>query len=394
MIRRFIQFVSASIPLLLLGAVAGLVWANLAPEHYIRFRDLHVSAMPWLRDHGWAWRGMDLRYLVNDILMSLFFALVGKQVWEALLPGGSLNNPRRAGTPVLCAVGGMAAPAAIYLALAALTGRWTDLRQGWAIPCATDIAFSYLVARFVFGKEHPATPFLLLLAIADDALGLIVLAAFYPVEPVRPLWLALSALAVGLGLLLRRNRVQSFGWYLAGPGALSWFGFALSGLHPALGLLPIIPTLPHARAAEKPHWEATRRTDTLDRFEAFWKQPVEVILGLFGLLNAGVLLGAAGGPTWIVLLALLAGKPIGIFLSGLLGTKLLRLELSDGIRPREIFVIGCAAGIGFTVALFVTTVAFEKGPVQEAAKLGALASCSAAAVTFAAARLLGVRRTA
>ena len=388
MVRRFIRLVSGNVPLLLLGAVAGLAWANLAPEHYLWVRDLHFPAL----DHGGAWRGMDPRYLVNDILMSLFFALVGKQVWEALLPGGSLNNPRRAATPVLCAVGGMAAPAAIYLALAALTGRWADLRQGWAIPCATDIAFSYLIARFVFGKDHPATPFLLLLAIADDALGLIVLAAFYPVEPVRPLWLALSALAVGLGLLLRRSRVRSFGWYLAGPGALSWFGFALSGLHPALGLLPILPTLPHARAAEKPHWEATHRTDTLDRFEAFWKQPVEVILGLFGLLNAGVLLGAAGAATWIVLLALIAGKPIGIFLTGLMGTKLLRLDLPDGIRPRELFVIGCAAGIGFTVALFVATVAFEKGPAQDAAKIGALASCSAGAVTFAAARLLGLRR--
>ncbi len=390
MIGRFIRFVFANIPLLLLGAVAGLVWANLAPEYYHRVSDLHLSAA----GHAGAWRGMDLRYLVNDVLMSLFFALVGKQVWEALLPGGSLNNPRRAATPVLCAVGGMAAPAAIYLALAALSGRWADLRQGWAIPCATDIAFSYLIARLVFGKEHPATPFLLLLAIADDALGLIVLAAFYPVQPVRPLWLALSALAVALGLLLRRSRVQGFGWYLAGPGALSWLGFALSGLHPALGLLPIIPTLPHARAAEKPHWEATQRTDTLDRFEAFWKQPVEVILGLFGLLNAGVPLGAAGGPTWIVLLALIAGKPIGIFFSGLAGTKLLRLELSEGIRSRELFVIGCAAGIGFTVALFVATVAFETGPLQDAAKIGALASCSGGAVTFAAARLLGLRRRA
>ncbi len=388
MIGRFIQFISGKVPLLLIGAVAGLALANLAPEHYLRLRDLHLA----VTDHGGVWRGMDLRYLVNDILMSLFFALVGKQVWEALLPGGSLSKGRRAAMPVLCAVGGMAAPAAIYLALAALTGRWADLRQGWAIPCATDIAFSYLVARLVFGKDHPATPFLLLLAIADDALGLIVLAVFYPVEPIRPLWLALSALAVGLGLLLRRSRVQGFGWYLAGPGALSWLGFALSGLHPALGLLPIIPTLPHARAAEKPHWEATRRTDTLDRFEAFWKQPVEVILGLFGLLNAGVLLGAAAAPTWFVLLALVAGKPIGIFLSGLTGTKLLRLDLPDEVRPRELFVIGCAAGIGFTVALFVATVAFERGPVQDAAKIGALASCSAAAVTFAAARLLGLRR--
>ena len=130
MIGRFIRFVFANIPLLLLGAVAGLVWANLAPEYYHRVSDLHLSAA----GHAGAWRGMDLRYLVNDVLMSLFFALVGKQVWEALLPGGSLNNPRRAATPVLCAIGGMAAPAAIYLALAALSGRWAGLRQGWAIP--------------------------------------------------------------------------------------------------------------------------------------------------------------------------------------------------------------------------------------------------------------------
>jgi NhaA family Na+:H+ antiporter len=388
MITRFTRWVSRNVPLLLLGAAAGLAWANLAPESYLQLRDLHFPAA----DHGGVWRAMDLRYLVNDILMSLFFALVGKEVWEALLPGGSLNDRRRAAMPLLCAVGGMAAPAAIYLALAGLTGRWAELRQGWAIPCATDIAFSYLVARLVFGRDHPATPFLLLLAIADDALGLIVLAVFYPVEPIRPVWLALSALAVGLGLLLRRSRVQGFGWYLAGPGALSWFGFALSGLHPALGLLPIIPTLPHARAAEKPHWEATRRMDTLDRFEAFWKQPVEVILGLFGLLNGGVLLAAAGDPTWIVLLALIAGKPVGIFVSGLLGTKLLRLDLPDEVGPRELFVIGCAAGIGFTVALFVATVAFEKGPTQDAAKIGALASCAAGGVTFAAARLLRLRR--
>jgi hypothetical protein len=80
MIRRFIRFVSGNVPLLLLGAAAGLAWANLAPEGYRQVRDLHV----WALERGGAWRGMDLRYLVNDILMSLFFALVGKQVWEAL----------------------------------------------------------------------------------------------------------------------------------------------------------------------------------------------------------------------------------------------------------------------------------------------------------------------
>ena len=256
----------------------------------------------------------------------------------------------------------MTGPAVIYLSSAALTGQWASLRQGWAIPCATDIAFSYLIARWIFGKTHPAVPFLLLLAIADDAFGLSVLALFYPVHAVQPLWFLLSALGVGMGLLLRRSGVSNFWWYLAGPGALSWLGFALSGIHPALGLLPIIPTMPHARVPEKaPHWEVSRRVDTLDRFEAFWKRPVEGILGNLGLLNAGVTLGATSSPTLFIVIALLAGKPIGICMTGLSCTKVLGLRLPDGIGLRELFVIGCAAGIGFTVALCVAIVGLSKG---------------------------------
>ena len=142
---------------------------------------------------------MDLQYLVNDVLMAFFFAFVGKQVWKAVLPGGSLRDPQRALMPILCAVGGMAGPAAIYLGLVALSGRWGELHHGWAIPCATDIAFGYLIARLIFGKGHAGTTFLLLLAIADDALGLLVLAVFYPVLPVRFAWLLLSVAAVGAG---------------------------------------------------------------------------------------------------------------------------------------------------------------------------------------------------
>ena len=391
MFRRAIQFVLDNSILLILGAGVGLLWANLAPMSYGWLGDLHLPTVLKASEQGFAWHGISLHYAVNNVLMAFFFALAGKEVWEALLPGGALRDGRRAATPIFCALGGMLGPAAIYLILVALSGQWASLRQGWAIPCATDIAFSYLIARLIFGKTHPAVPFLLLLAIADDAFGLLVLALFYPAHAFQPLWLLLSALGVGTGLLMRQAGARNFWWYLTGPGALSWLGFALSGIHPALGLLPIIPTMPHARVpAKAPHWEVSHRAGTLDRFEAFWKRPVEGILGLFGFLNAGVALGAVSSPTWFILIALLAGKPLGICLTGLSCTRVLGLQLPDGIRLRELFVIGCAAGIGFTVALFVATVAFPKGTVQDAAKMGALATFSAAGITLVAARVLKV----
>jgi NhaA family Na+:H+ antiporter len=310
-----------------------------------------------------------------------------------MLPGGALRGVSRAAVPVICAIGGMAGPAVIYLLGAAFIGQFTAVGRGWAIPCATDIAFSYMIALMVFGKGHPAVPFLLLLAIADDALGLIILAAFYPQKAMQPLWLLLTLVAVILGLVLRRRRVRSFWWYLLLPGSISWTGLALAGLHPALGLLPIIPTLPHARLGEDHvHWGISEGDWALDRLESWWKNPVEVILGVFGLVNAGVPLTAFGSTTYLVLFGLLLGKPAGIFLGGLLARTVFRLSLPHGLSWRILFVIGCAAGIGFTVALFVATVAFEPGPLQDASKMGALASVLAAVVAVAAAKLLGVRK--
>ena len=115
-------------------------------------------------------------FVVNDVAMVFFFGLVTKEVVEAMLPGGPLSKPREAAMPVLAAVGGMTAPATIYAAFVVALGRADELMRGWAIPCATDIAFSYLVARIIFKRGHPAIPFLLLLAIADDVLGLVILA--------------------------------------------------------------------------------------------------------------------------------------------------------------------------------------------------------------------------
>jgi len=388
-----VQFLLENSLFLIFGALAGLIWANLDHETYE-----HVVHLPLFEnsligvEHGGD-KIINLHFLVNDMLMALFFAIAGKEVWEATLPGGPLNNPREAATPLIATLGGVLMPAAIYLAGAALAGDLPAFGRGWAIPCATDIAFSYMVARFIFGSMHPAIPFLLLLAIADDAIGLVILAIFYPQGEVQALWLLLSVLAVGVGLLLRRLKVASFWPYLLVAGPISWFGFALAGIHPALGLLPIIPTIPHAHVDTGLFdWRDLDKTDTLNAFEHWFKNPVELILGAFGLLNAGVVLSSVGEPTYLVLAGLLLGKPLGIWGFGMFAARGLKLGIPGNMSNRELFVVGCAAAIGFTVALFVATVAFPLGDIQDAAKMGALASFGAAGVTWLAARILGVRK--
>ncbi|HET9068223.1 MAG TPA: Na+/H+ antiporter NhaA, partial [Amaricoccus sp.] len=206
---RVWRFVSEFSLLLILGALAGLVWANLDPTSYHAFVDrvifeggpvgqLHAGA------DGQATRTLTLHFLVNDMLMALFFALAGKEVWEAVaLEGGALRG-RKAMTPLIATAGGMLGPAAVYLAGAAALGSFATLAHGWAIPTATDIAFSYLVGRMVFGAGHPAVMFLLLLAIADDAGGLAILAVFYPQGELAPAWLLLSlGAAVGVWFFAR-----------------------------------------------------------------------------------------------------------------------------------------------------------------------------------------------
>ncbi len=205
--------------------------------------------------------------------------------------------------------------------------------------------------------------------------------------------MVLPAVAFVLGKLLQKRGVKSFWPYLLGPGVVSWVGFALSGLHPALGLLPIIPTLPHSHSdLGLFNWKELNRLDTLNQFGRWWKNPVELILGLFGLLNAGVVVSAMGDATWLVLAGLLLGKPLGIWLCGMFAARTLNFGFPEGMNSKDLFVVGCAAGIGFTVALFVTTVAFPPGGIQDAAKMGALGSFGAAVVTIIVAKLIGIQK--
>lgn len=374
-IRQILHAIEENSLGLLIGAGAGLVWANVAHHSYERFA------------HG-------LHFIVNDIGMVFFFALAAKEIVEAMLPGGALASPRRAAVPILAAVGGMAGPALIYIGLAAWAGV-PELYRGWAIPCATDIAFSYLVARMIFGSRHPAIPFLLLLAIADDALGLLILAVFYPTGQVRPgEFLVLLAIAVAIAWGMKRRRVQSFWPYVAGAGTVAWVALFRGGLHPALALVPIIPFIPHEPRDLGVMAEAERRaTDPLNAFEHWWHTPVQIILFFFGLVNAGVPFGAVGTGTWIVLAALLVGKPVGI-LSFAYGAEAVRLGELRGVNLREMLVVGFAAAIGFTVALFFATAAFPAGTLLSQTKMGALLSFGSAFVAGAAGFVLRVGRFA
>ncbi len=399
--------------LLILGAVIALVWANVDYTSYHDFVEMVIwDHAPIGHAHG-DYRTLTLHYLVNDLLMAFFFAIAAKEVWEAvILENGSLRG-KRAATPLFATAGGMFGPIAVYLGIAMLLGSdtYNAVANGWAIPTATDIAFSYLVGRLVFGAGHPAVRFLLLLAIADDAAGLIILAIFYPSGDLAPEWLLLSLAAAVIVFVLanwlprhldrgKQHRPNStfvrqslsFLPYLI-AAAVSWYGFMRSGLHPALGLLPIVPTIPHADRAFGIFSEAeTHLHDLLNEIEHALKTPVEVVLFFFGLCNAGVQFSSMGDATWLVLAGLLVGKPIGILIFGWLAAVPLRLGIPDGMRIVDLVVIGFVAAIGFTVSLFVASVAFDAGPVQDAAKMGALLSFGAAIVAILSGKLFRVEK--
>jgi len=358
--------------LLVVGTVTALVWANFSHGTYERFA------------HA-------LHFVVNDIGMVFFFALATKEIIEATLPGGALESPREAGVPVLAAIGGMAVPAGLYLLQVQALER-PDLASGWAIPCATDIAFSYMAARLIFPPAHPAIPFLLLLAIADDALGLVLLALFYPTAPLSLTRFALLMIpAIGLGILLKQRRVRSFWAYSVGAGGLSWMALFFGGFHPALALVPVLPFMPHEKrdlGLFDPREHGL--PDTMNRFEHWWKTPVQVILFFFGLVNAGVPLSSVGEGTWIVLSGLIVGKPIGILAFTFLGVSL-GLRAPGGLSYRHTLVLGVAAGIGFTVALFFATASFPPGAALDQAKMGALLSFSAAPLALVLGRMMGLK---
>ena len=197
-----------SLPLIA-GVLTAVAWANLDPHGYQHL--IHWSPL----GEG---SHLNLHFLANDIFMVLFFGIAAKEITEACLPGGALNPPRRAINPLMATLGGVLGPVGVYLLWTVIVGD-ASIANGWGVPTATDIALAWLVAKIIFGPKHPAVSFLLLLAVADDGLGLGIIAIFYPdpIHPIAPMYLLLVAVAAGMAFYLKRRGIVSFWAYLFGP---------------------------------------------------------------------------------------------------------------------------------------------------------------------------------
>ncbi len=369
-----------SVPLIT-GIVLALVWSNLFPDSYHHF------------NHDPLIGSISFHFLTNDIFMVLFFGIAAAEITQSCLPGGDLHPLNKAVNPLLATVGGIIGPVLVYLGLNTLVGD-PSLVRGWGIPTATDIALAWLVARIVFGGSHPAISFLLLLAIADDAVGLAIIAIFYPdpAHAAQPLWLLLTATGMGIAYALRYFRVHSYWPYLLAGGVLSWIGLFKAHLHPALSLVFIVPFFPHAHREAMHIFEGDPMDhSTMHLFEQEWKIVVDFGMFMFGLANAGVRFSSIGTVTWLVLAALVFGKTGGIFAMGWLG-QTLGYPLPAKVKIKELFLVGMIAGIGMTVALFVAGEAFSEPVLQGAAKMGALLSAGCALVAIVLGRMAHVRR--
>jgi len=371
--RRVSGFVLDYLIALPFGCAAALLWANTLPDSYFRFAQATT-------------------FLVNDIGIVFFFALITKEVAEATLPGGALHPWRRAALPVAAAIGGVVVSIACYLAFVQHVGEHM-LKGGWVAACAIDIPGCYIIARLIFGR-HPAVPFLLLLSISADAIGLAGVAVLHPVGDAHPaIGLGLMAVAVGAAAALRHGGVKNFWLYLLGPGTLSWWALFLGGVHPALALVPIVPFFPHGLRDRGLLVEpAPQAHDTLTLFERWLRLPVEGVLLLFGLVNAGVPFHGLEEGTWAIPIAAL-GRPIGIVAAA--GVAIAAgLHLPRRVGWRELVVVGCTASIGLVFALFFATAMMPLGPVLLEMKMGALLTIAGGGLAFAVARLLRVGRLA
>lgn len=339
--------------LLPIGGLIAIIWANLWPERYFT-----VS--------------YHLAFVVNEIGMALFFALIAQEVVEEVMPGGALHTWRRWTLPVIAAIGGIAGSALVYLAYV----EWAYellLSPGWPVAGAVDLAFAYFIVRAIFGR-HAAVPFVLLLAITADVLGMLIVASRHPFVEIRPGGTAFMAAALGLAFVLRRWKVHTFWPYLVLCGPLSWWALYADGLHPALALVPIVPFLPHSPRnlnlfTDAPHG----RHDSSRHFEHVWNYPIQGVLFLFGLVNAGVLLKGYDTGTWALLSAALIGKPLGICVA--VGLALaVGLHMPARFHWRDLVVVAFATSGIFTFGLFFATAVFPMGPVLAQLRIGAVAT--------------------
>ena len=399
--------------LLMAATVAALVWAN----------------SPWGEGYAALWHtkltvglggfslSKDLTHWINDGLMAVFFLVVGLEIKREILVG-ELSSLRRAALPIVAAVGGAVVPALIYVAFTA----GTEGAAGWGIPMATDIAF-VLGVLALLGERAPMAlkVFLTALAIVDDIMAVLVIALFYTSDVS---WGALGVGGLFLIALVAANLIgvgRTLVYALLGIGL--WLAFLLSGIHATVAGVLLAFTVP-ASSFINPQAFVERGRYVLDRFEQAGEKGENVltnedrqaalhalnratyklepplhelehalhpwvafaVVPLFALANAGVPLGGgvAGALTDPVSLGVVAGlvlgKQVGVTLFAWLAVKSGLSELPGGIGWRHVYGAGWLAGIGFTMSLFVTDLAFDNDVLVDAAKLGILAASLTAGV--------------
>jgi NhaA family Na+:H+ antiporter len=324
-----------------------------------------------------------VRWLVDDGLMVVFFFVVGLEIRKET-HDGSLSSPRRAALPVAAALGGMLAPAALYLSLA---GEST-VRRGWGVPMATDIAFAVGVLALL-GRRVPSELRVLLLAVAViDDIGSILVIAFFYSAGVSAIGLYVAAAALLAVLGLQRLSVRHPAAY-AVPAFLAWAGTYGAGIHPTIAGVLLGLLTPVTRAPMETASPSERLEHALAPYVAYG------ILPVFALANAGVPLNALGDDASAqhvvagVAFGLLFGKPLGVIGAALAATRLGIAVLPSSLGVRHLAVLGFVAGIGFTMALFVAELAFTEPSHLVASKIGILgASLAAALLGLSSGRLL------
>lgn len=369
-----------SIPLIA-GVILALIMANY--DLHIYHALLDIPFFGTITPH----------FLINDVFMVFFFAIAAVEVTQSVLPGGDLSPIKKSITPLVATAGGIIGPVVIFFILNSILGK-PEYSNGWGIGTATDIAISWLIAKAIFGKGHPAVKFLLLLAIVDDAIGLLIIAIFYQESAsLQPLWLLVVVAGVLVAFLLRRFNVNNFWPYIILGGGLSWFGLHQTGVHPALALVFIVPFLPHWNQEKTELFEyKPTEVSPLVNFEKKWKGFVEYGLFFFGFANAGVKISGGSMLTLIIFLSLFLGKTLGIFSFTMVAGKL-GLRLPSAIEKKDVFMLSVIAGVGLTVSLFIASVAFlGDGALTDAAKMGALASGIIAFLSIGLAKILKIKK--
>jgi NhaA family Na+:H+ antiporter len=392
----FLQAEAGAGVLLVAAALVAMAWAN-SPWSTSYADVWHTEAFVGIGDNVLA---LDLRGWINDVAMVLFFFVAGLEIKREVTQG-ELRDPKQAALPIIAALGGMIVPAMIFTALNA----GTDAARGWGIPMATDIAIvTGLVA--MLGTRAPSwlKLFLLALAIADDIGAIVVIAIFYS-EGVDIEWLAVAVASVVVAGLIR-NSVDLVAVYL-GLGGVCWLALHNANVHTTLtgvafGLLaPVTPRLstglidaddlardPSPGAALRVSRQALASVSVVEWLEhRLHPWSAFVVVPLFALANAGIQVSAAEfgdafsqRVTWGVILGLVVGKTVGIAAATLLAVALHVGRLPTGVTPRYVIGAGALGGIGFTVSLFVTELAFGDTPHGTDARLGVLVGSLAAAI--------------